>query len=263
MIENIFEANKIHRNFQHEGLNISYLIFIVDFLKRKSLAYENIHKIENKVKRVTMTGKFILKKLKMIIDKEEEETLIAKTGHLITATSQNELSNLLTPGRSRLKIPKAIKQKLSHQMNRQLERATTSIIHQWRMVNEDNPTINKINVGVKESHKAIQECLNYYRKNLRYFSAVPCVQELYGRFLKNVLDQRGEGMEMIGEAVANLRKMSKEKLLMKNINFLTEITNFPIPCFIIKKSPLVSSSNQEKNIKKSRNNKILFFQNFD
>ena len=225
-------------------MTISYLIFIVDFLKRKSLAYENIHKIESKTKRLSLTGKFVLKKLKMIIDEEEEETMMAKSGTLAGAIQDFATAvNSKTLGRGKVRIPKALKQKLSLQMNRHLERATTSIIYQWRMVNEENPTINKINVGVKDSHKAIQECLNYYRKNLRYFSSAPSVQELYGRFLKDVLDQREEGMEMISEAVLNLRMMSKEKLLFKNINFLTEITNFPVPCLIVKKSVLVSEFN--------------------
>ena len=65
------------------------------------------------------------------------------------------------------------------------------------------------------------------------------MQELYGRFLKDVLDQRQEGLSLIKEAVSNLRKMSKERLHLKNINFLTDITNFPVPCLIIKKSALV------------------------
>ena len=235
----------IFRNYNDEGLSISYLIFIYNFLDRKPLVYENIHKIEHSHKNLTLTGKFILKKLKMMIEeREKKEIMMEKTDRQVVA-DQDFLAKKSTSSTSlitttKVYIPKALKLKLAHQMNKHMKRATTNLIYQWKMVNDGNPTLQKMNRGVKESHKAVENCLDFYEKNLLYFNSVPSIQELYGRFLLDVLDKRKEGMSIVKDAVESLRKIARKKMVIKNMNFLTKIADFSQPCLILKKLAVVS-----------------------
>ena len=110
---------------------------MVDFLKRKSLAYETIHRVEIRTKNLSITGRFILKKLKAIIDEDDDEAnLVIKNGVLSKTSEDISLTRgSSTSKKGQVRIPKALKQKMTHQMHRQLEKATNEFLYLWQTVN--------------------------------------------------------------------------------------------------------------------------------
>ena len=220
------------RNYKHQGLTLSYLIFIVNFLKRESLAYENIYKAELNVKGLNLTGRYILKKLKVMIDESEEDA--APSFQSNTAKRPEAKHH-----RNKVKIPKAMKQKLTEQIYKHLQKTCSEFSYLWQAVSEDNLTMAKINSSVKDSNKSIEDCFGFWKKNFTYFKQMPQIKQIFGRFLKDVLDQHDKGVELINESFQSLKKKSQEKLLLKNINYLTNIENFVVPSFTIIRSQIV------------------------
>ena len=222
------------RHPKHVGLKLSYLIFLTEKLNRFSTAYENIYKAEIDTDKLTLTSRYILKTLKTSIDEADQDTSLRRLD------STNQDSSTSAGSGSKLKVPKLIKERITLQMHKNLEKATSEFMGLWQIVNEENPAIDKINSRVKKAHKHISISRLFWTKNLKYLRSLPRLQELYGRFLKDVLDQGDEGSELINEAVKTLRRQSLEKLLLKNLSYLSEISNFPIPCFVVMKPASVS-----------------------
>ena len=126
-------------------------------------------------------------------------------------------------------------------MNKLLEISSTDFMFLWQTVNEDHPTIHKIFSGIKDAHKSITFCKDFWSKNYKYFRFMASIQEIYGRFLKDVLNQRKEGLELISEAVKSIKKKSVDTLLLKNISLETSMSGFPISCLILKKQANVKN----------------------
>ena len=199
-----------------------------------SIAYENIYIIETGPNTLDITSRYILKTLKKQIDEADEE----KTKLRHESVNPENLQNSTRSG-TRLKVPKMVKERITIQMHKHLEKATTDFMGLWQTVNEENSKINKISFAVKQAHKNISNSRSFWAKNFKYLSSLPRLQELYGRFLKDVLDQKDDGTRLIQEAMISLRRQSIEKVMLKNVGYLAEISGFSMPSFVLMKSASV------------------------
>ena len=129
---------------------------MVDFLKRESLAYENIYKLELRMMGLNFTGRFILKKLKKIIDMDQDESPSKFHSGLKNGPEMRS--------KKKLNIPKAMKLKLTEQLYKRLQKASAGFSQLWQVVSEDNLGMGKVYLVVKRANKSIQKCLEYWKK---------------------------------------------------------------------------------------------------
>ena len=168
-----------------------------------------------------------------MVNEEDEKLSLAVLATKPSLSAHRRIGSTLQP---KAEVPKQIKERLSQRAHRFLEKAATEYMLLWQTVNEENPAIDKIYDRIKDSHRSIEKSLQHWKKNLKYFKFMPNVQELYGRFLKDVLHQNQEGTELIYGALERIKKESRQRLLPKNISYLTDFSNFPVPCLVLKKS---------------------------
>ena len=152
------------RNPNHIGLKLSYLIFLTEKLQKMSIAYENIYIIETGPNTLDITSRYILKTLKKQIDEADEE----KTKLRHESVNPENLQNSTRSG-TRLKVPKMVKERITIQMHKHLEKATTDFMGLWQTVNEENSKINKISFAVKQAHKNISNSRSFWAKNFKAF----------------------------------------------------------------------------------------------
>ena len=211
-----------------------------DFTNKLNLAYEQLLILEMK-STLTFNSLYIAYKVRDKIDSEEDSVGLQEQGQ----GGEHPQSEVSTSANKKLKlrVPKLLRERLQNELYRLLERATTEYMYFWQLIQDENPPISKLYSSLKESQIWIRRSLDFWSKNEKYLRLMISAQEIYGRFLKEIVFQREEGERIINEAVMSLKKNSQFKTQVANLDFLEDIGNMEGACLIIKSSSNVSDTN--------------------
>ena len=121
------------------NLKISYALYLADFLKKPNLAYELILEIEYVTLSINLAHLYKLNRIKSIIDEEDvDESLnniiqadLNPQGdqNSIKAAQNLSKSKRLNTSKSKLKIPKIMRERLLMDLTKLLERATNELLY--------------------------------------------------------------------------------------------------------------------------------------
>ena len=237
---NLFSYNlthHVHRYPQDQILKLSYIAFLTDFTKKRGIAYEQLLHLE--IGGIdSLDAQYIICKLRNTIDQEEDIPTDQQSEATSSSLKDTQTGTSGARGRRKgvLKVPKLLRDRLLTELYRLLEKVTTEYMYFWQSIEEENPPISKLYSSLKKAQVCIGSTLSFWSKNERYFNAIMPAQEIYGRFLIEVIHQKVAGLRIVKAALMKVKKISEYKTEVKNVDFLENLVGMQTPCLILRRT---------------------------
>ena len=241
-------------------LQISYSIFLRDFLRNRLMAYQQVYSILNKPD-LTLEQVFMVKQLKDQLDNEDdfldfkdEDDQDEEQSEDVIGIKEGRGGNSRAGRLQKLKIPVVVKERLLSSLVTLLEKASIRYLNLWQTLSDPNPQISKIYQTAKTSQIHIRACLDFWEKNEAKLVTIVSAQFVYGKFLRDGIYLREQGDEILESAVREVKKRMRDKLKIKNLDHMAELGDIQLPCFQLMKRLGVSNfsfKNREQRAKNS------------
>ena len=245
---------------------LSHIIFLLDFTTHKNIAYEQLINLELRGIE-SSTNQYIAAKILDQIDNSEEPTTKTALNNQQTASETLQIPNSANSGlflaqnsttKKRLKIPKILKEKLLSELYRLMETACTDYMLLWQSIEHENGQISKLAISLEKSQESIKSVLSFYEKNRRYLVGALRAQQVFGRFLKDVIGQKVEGKKLIQEALDRVLKGLRQHGDVKRVAFDADLDGFGTPCLILRSEKEVHFLRFDELLKRLEHNLSLF-----
>ena len=214
---------------------LSHVSFLIDYMSKRNLAYEQLLEIELNYSNLDALDCYKIKKMKELLDKEEEDSPSSR----MTSDAFTGAKAVPKAKRNALKIPKVLKEKLMVEFSSLMEKSATELIYLWQTLLGENPQVSKVYSGMQDSVKSVEASLKFWSKNSKFLDSVASSMEMYGRFLRDVVDQKEMGDKIILEAYSEVRKAQSKMFQIENLSFTSDLENLQLPCFILRKKNMV------------------------
>ena len=106
----------------------------------------------------------------------------------------------------------------------------------WQLLEEENPQIQKVKACLLSATKLNKNVNEYWNKYTYYFKRSPKTMISFGFYNRAVLNDVYKSQELIQLAAKSLRKINKKRLNFNDLNLETNLSWFPDPVAIFKKT---------------------------
>jgi len=187
-------------------LKISFIYYMMDYAGLRNIAFEQIYFLNSCKKNIT-----------------ESYWVYQASGELESQDIGNKQSEQASGG---MILNHLVHERILSQLKSQLDNTATEYLFFLQTMMEDNPNIWKVDAYLKNVLTHIKDNALYWKKNLTILGSSSVAKELYGRYLKVVIDQNEEGNKLIAESIEKIEKMMEQYFCLEKIESNSPIQHF-------------------------------------
>lgn len=196
-------------------MKVSYVYFLIDYMDKKTFAYEQLYHLQHSGN-IDLNTQILILNLSDILN--------------LDGTKNKEKSGK----KNEKQTPKIIVERYSYELVRLLERVATELGYLYQTIMGENPTSDKINSGIENSQKWIRDALDYYERHKEILEGNSHVLITFGLFLKEILNQEKKSEDIITQALYMIRKRQERVYSIQNLTNEADLSKTDKPIFVVR-----------------------------